>query len=624
MRKFKEVFKTVYLLFKNILNDNGNYSLRKSLVLIFCLSFWTLVLQMCAQGFNVLQLHGPIMIFNLIPIMLIMYLLYFIIGKISVSYVITNVVMAMLLLINHFKIKFRDEPLTAADFSLGKEAGNILSSYKLSIDLAVIFIVAFCGISFYFASKYIKNKRPGFLTSVAGTAVVIALAFTSNSLIYKNSNIYNSLLSKLGIYHDSTLVASKGLVYSLLNDVHKTKYTAPEGYSEETANNILNRYKKPKAPETMPNIIAVMCEAYTDIQDWGNVEFADENPYDYFNYLKTKGCYGEVFVPGFGGATAYAEFEFLTGNNTSAISGAMPMAYKTIITDDTYSIVRVFEDFGYKSSSIHPGHPWFYNRQNAYQRMGFDKFISKDDLPSDTPEVNRYITDEATANLIIGDYKKHLEENPDKGYFNFTVTIQNHGQYSNSELIYGKEYISKDSADLSDEEYHIINNYLGGVKASDDFMKTIYEYINTLDEPTVFIIFGDHLPYLDDEEIIYDKLGLDIKSDTYEAYEKRHSTDYLIIGNDAYLKNNTPSTDGYQETVISSNYLAIKLFQYINMELPPFQAFSYDMMQYAPILSSKHNGTSAGWDEELPKEFDKMYKELKILQYYNLKEYKVK
>ena len=48
------------------------------------------------------------------------------------------------------------------------------------------------------------------------------------------------------------------------------------------------------------------------------------------------------------------------------------------------------------------------------------------------------------------------------------------------------------------------------------------------------------------------------------------------------------------------------------------------MMQYAPILSNKHNGTSAGFDEVLPEEFNKMFEEFKMLQYYNLKEYEAK
>ena len=474
-------------------------------------------------------------------------------------------------------------------------------------------------ISFWFVIKHIKNKRPGLLTSVIGAVLCVALTVTANFTIYKKTNIYSSLLSGLGIFHESKLVSSKGLVYSLLNSSKTMKYQQPEEYSKEKVEEILNRYNQPEISEKTPNVIAVMCEAYTDIQDWANVSFVDENPYSYVNYLKSIGCYGEIFVPGFGGATAATEFEFLTGNNTSAISDAMPTAYKTLITDNTYSIARIFKDLGYRVNAMHPGNPWFYNRQNVYMRMGFDSFTSRDDLEGEIPTVSSYAMDTVAAQMIIDDYNKHLEETPENGYFNFLVTIQNHGPYSNENLVYEKEYISKD-AGLTDEEYYIINNYLGGVKDANVFMQTIYEYINTLDEPTVFILFGDHLPSLDTENMIFEKLGLDIASDTYEAYQNKYTTDYVIVGNKAFSRNYKPSVIGKQD-LISANYLSLKLFQYMNMDLSPFHSFLYDMMQYAPILSKQHNGTTAGYEEVLPEEFSQILKEYKILQYYNIKDY---
>ena len=619
MKKIGEFFKRATTYIKGIMNDNGKFSLVNSLLLIFVLSCWLVIFQMTTQGFNFLQLYGPILFFNIIPIFLVMCILYFGLGKISLSYIITNLAMAILLIINHYKIKFRDEPLTTTDFSLGKETNNIIQNYDIKIDLAVLFVIVFCAVSFWFVIKNIKNKRPGLLVSVIGIAVCGALAVGANFTIYKKTNIYTGLLSNLGIFHESKLVSSKGLVYSLLNSSKTMKYQMPDGYTKNGAEEILNRYPKPDVTQKAPNVIAVMSEAFTDIQHWGNVQFTDENPYDYYNYLKSIGAYGEIMVPGFGGATAVTEFEFLTGNNTVAISNSLPTAYKTLITQDTYSIVRRFKNMGYTADAMHPGFPWFYNRQNVYKRMGFDSFTSREDLKGEVPEVNSYALDTVSADMIINAYNNHLEENPDKGYFNFLVTIQNHGPYNDHRLVYEKEYIAK-TDELTDEEYYIINNYLGGIADNNVFMKTIYEYINTLSEPTVFIIFGDHLPSLDGENKLFGKLGLDIESDTYEAYENKFTTQYIVVGNKAYLRNNRPSIKGNQGT-ISANYLPIKLFQYMNMELDPFLAFSNDMMQYAPIISKQHIGTSAGYDEQLPAEFETIFKEFKQLQYYNIKDY---
>lgn len=630
MQNFKENAKKAASKLKNacmpaikfvnkLLNDGGKTCIYRSLILLLLFSLYLTLFQFFLQGTHPLHLRGPIFL-NFSIILLAVCLLYFVIGKISWTFTVSVVIMSLLHAINHYKIKFRDEPLNPTDFVLGEEAGNIAQGYNLTPDLKIYCIITICLLTIILSFLFIKNKRPNLKISLAGTAAILILAVVMYTGVYGNTKIYKHFYSNKGIFQETEIVEAQGLVYSLVHNISSIQYEKPNEYSREKAERILNRYKQPEYEVRPPNVIAVMCEAYTDIQKWDNVSFSGENPYEFYNYLKSEGCYGELFVPQFGGGTATTEFEFLTGNNTSAISSSMPVAYKTIINKDTYSLAKLFKDMNFETSAIHPGDPWFYNRQNVYTHMGFDKFTSKDDLPPDTPHVVGYIRDSVSAEMIISDYNRHLEENPEQGYFNFLVTIQNHGPYDGNVLVQDKgEFISKDSG-LTDEQYYIINNYLAGIKDSDDFMKTIYEYINTLDEPTVFILFGDHLPFLDSDEQIFSILGLDIASGTYEAYENRYSTDYVIIGNDAYLKNNTPSINGKQN-IISSNYLSVKLMKYMNMELPPFQAFLNDMMQYAPIISRQHNGTSTGFGETPPEEFDTLFSEYKILQYYNLYDY---
>lgn len=620
MHKIKNVFSKFLNYTKNIINDNGEFNLPRSVLLIFVLSIWTVIYQMIIQRLNVLQLYGPILLFNIIPIFLVMLLFYFITGKTSCSFVITNTLLTVLLIINHFKVKFRDEPLMPTDFSLGKEAKNIVANYDLSLDIVVFVCLVICAVTFFLAIKYIKNKRPGIMISIIGIIVTSALTVGAYNVIYKNTRIYDALLSNLGIYHETTIVSSKGLVYSLINNTSVMKYEKPDGYSLNEAQAILDKYEDTTLSDDTPNLIAVMGEAFTDMQDWDNVSFADENPYDYINFLREKGAYGKIFVPGFAGGTSSTEFEFLTGCNTSAISTSMPTAYKTLITSPAFSIARLYKEKGFEAKAMHPGFPWFYNRQNVYPRFGFDSFTSREDLTGEIKQTGYYADDTVASDMIISDYNRHLSENPDQGYFNFTVTIQNHGPYNDHELLYEKEYISK-TEDMTDEEYYIINNYLGGIKSANEFLKTIYEYINTLDKPTVLVFFGDHLPYLDSEEMLYEKLGLDISSDTYQAYENKYSTNYIIIGNDAFLKERQPKINGVQD-LVSANYLSVKMFLYMDEKLPKFHSFLKDMMEYVPVLSKRHNGfPKSQFDEQLTDTQNDYIKKYKILQYYNIKDY---
>ncbi len=630
MRKIKDFFKKIISLlspFKSSTGEGYNsdikLSVKNSLIALLIFSLYITLFQFVVQGFNWWYFCGPVFL-NFLVIFLVCCFLYFTTGKFSWTFSISTTVMSILLTINHYKIRFRDEPLTTADFSLGKEAGNIVKGYSLVPDITIIFILIVLVAVVAWSILKVRNKRPDIKVSVIALLLTVALSSVLYAAVYTNTNIYNSFHSHKVLYKKTGVAAAQGLVYSLINDISNTTYEVPEGYSTEKAIDTLKRYPDFQLSNNTPNVIAVMCEAYADVQEWENVSFSDDNnPYEYFNYLKTIGCYGKIFVPGFGGATAVTEFEFLTGNNTSAISTSMPTAYNSIITNDVFSITRIFKDMDYHTSAIHPGEPWFYNRQNVYPRMGFDTFASLKDLPKDIEKINgSYAMDYITSDMIINDYNNYLNNNSNKGYFNFTVTIQNHGPYSNKYMYYDTEYIPKSHAGLTEDEYYIINNYLGGVKDADTFMKTIYEYINTLDEPTVFIIFGDHLPYLDTEEQIYKKLGYNIDENTHQSHINKHTTDYLIVGNNAFMDNYTPVVNGKQETLISSNYLAIKLFEYMDMPLHPYFAFKKELMQYAPVLSASFNGYAGDTEVQLPEKFNELYKELKYLQYYNIREYK--
>ena len=136
-------------------------------------------------------------------------------------------------------------------------------------------------------STRVKSKHPKILPSVIGIILSVAIFLTLNFTVYKNTNIYKDLLTET--FHETTTVSQKGLIYSLFNSANIKDHVAPENYSNTMANDALNKYEKEETETKKPNIIAVMCEAYTDIQKWSDIDFTDESPYSYYNYLKTKG-----------------------------------------------------------------------------------------------------------------------------------------------------------------------------------------------------------------------------------------------------------------------------------------------------------------------------------------------
>ena len=137
-----------------------------------------------------------------------------------------------------------------------------------------------------------------------------------------------------------------------------------------------------------------------------------------------------------------------------------------------------------------------------------------EDLPQDVEKVHWYVSDNVTGDLVIDKYKQHLKEHPGQNYFNFTVTIQNHGPYE-SEFIERSPRI-KPMDSMPDDMYNLVNNYLNGVADTVNLLKRVTDYAKGLDEPTVVVFFGDHLPFFDNDFVTYEKAGYDLTGDTIE------------------------------------------------------------------------------------------------------------
>lgn len=561
------------------------------------------------------QICNPIIILlNLLPIFTLMTFIFCITNSIWKSFFITSLPLTLLLIVNYYKSYFLDAPLVLADITQALEAFSIAKNYTLSFSLRIFLICILLISILFFLLMRIENRKKTKEQSITTILIITLISTTSYFFVYSSQYIYDNVAIPVNPYYDVGIVNSKGLIYSLISKTElDVIYNAPEGYSKETAENILNSYTISEENTSTPNVIAIMSEAFFDTQTASNINFYT-NPLVNYNKLKKDAYYGNIVVPGFAGSTASTEFEFLTGMNVFSIDSSMPNIYKTHISNPIYSIVDLFKSLDYSTLAIHPGDSWFYNRKNVYSYMGFDNSIFKSDLPKDTPKTNYYINDSVTSELIIENYKNHLENNPDKNYFNFTVTIQNHGPYMDYET--DKKAILKRPDNISDELYNVLNNYMLGLSDADKLLGDVANYINTLDEPTVLVFFGDHLPFFDSELLGYEAIGYDITSENLENLKQKYTTPFLIWGNDAFQKNNT-IPQGYAGD-ISSNYLVNKLLEYINVSSPFFE-FTKMLEEKINIIAPNYFEVDNKLVTEIDEERLELLKQYRILEYYNLK-----
>lgn len=276
----------------------------------------------------------------------------------------------------------------------------------------------------------------------------------------------------------------------------------PKGYSEESINQIREEVEKSEEKEikdesTNANVIMIMNESFSDVSKIENVEYLDNPMQGLVNLNEDDAnCYiVNTVTPVLGGGTSLPEFEALTGL-TSYYLEQQIYPYTSYIRNDMNSIVRVYGEYEYTTIGIHPYKKNFYNRNNVYKYLGFDQTIFAEDM--ENPEVKgEYISDNEFADQVI----KAFEET-EGNKFIFGVTMQNHMPYNSNKY---KEYdIEIKSNYYSEKEINELRSYAQGVYDGVEMYLKLVDYLKNCEEPTILVMFGDHLPLLE-TTIFYDE-----------------------------------------------------------------------------------------------------------------------
>src|SRR5699024_4112380 len=102
--------------------------------------------------------------------------------------------------------------------------------------------------------------------------------------------------------------------------------------------------------------------------------------------------------------------------------------------------------------------------------------------------IREYPSDLSTYKNIIDLYENKSE---DEKIFNFTLTMQNHGSYTDENFT--------NTVIAEDGQYPKLNQYLSLIKIADESLKYLINYFENQEEPTIIVLFGDHQPYVEDE-----------------------------------------------------------------------------------------------------------------------------
>jgi phosphoglycerol transferase MdoB-like AlkP superfamily enzyme len=483
------------------------------------------------------------------------------------------------------------------------------------------------------AGFYIKSKSSKTLFHMVGVIICIYTAILLNQYIYKSPEIYKALPANGPRYHVTSNFNSKGFIYCFLYNLNTYSIEAPKNYNKQYAENLSKKYasKEKRTPQKKPHIIMIMSEAFSDIAMHDTIVFTSENdPLKNFKRISEAGLSGHIIVPGFGGGTANTEYDVLTGCMTQGLSDTPTSAFR-LVRKDFNALPRFFNRNGYRTSFIHPGNSWFYNRSNVYKYFGIDNqtFIDKFAKPQDYK--GTLISDKAVIEKIIKIYKTHLASYKNIPLFSFTVTIQNHMPYRNYKYRSQKVEPVKTKYQISDKASELLSNYITGLRDSDRSLGRLVDFFERSNEPVVFVFFGDHMPYLGEDYLAYKELGYRINQNgSVEDIISIHSVPFVIWAN---AKANTDI--GFAKAInnlnlppnriISANYLGSILYELLGYKgVEPFYDFLGELRRSIPVITGSYYKTKSGYIMQLPGKLNMKMQDYRKWQYYKMSSDKVK
>lgn len=444
---------------------------------------------------------------------------------------------------------YRNTPLSFVDFLLIPSVATVFNSY-LTIFHYMLIALAVGLLVFGFITLYKKEKpkeriiKPATFCSILAllTVLLVRVPFIKIDAI---SNNYSNLTKAYQDY---------GLPYCFVVSVVDRGVHDPEKYDKEEVTNsvniiedIMSNLKSAPASkytvdsEEQPNVIFLQLESFMDANNLINLNYTT-NPNPYFSYLKENYPSGYLTVPSFGAGTANVEFEIMTGLNLDNF-GAGEYPYKTVMLEQpTETIAYTLGNKGYYSTVIHNNRASFYDRDDVFPNMGYDRFVSSEFMIDLDVTPVGWFKDNRLSYEIIKALKATEETD-----FIYTISVQPHGKYLTdlTDLNIYTE-VASTNKDMSEDLINQYTYYINQIYEVDCFLKNLVEQINNYDEPTMLVVYGDHLPFFDITN--EDVLSNDLYKSEYVIYTnydmKLEDKDLYSYQLSSYILQNIGCNDG--------------------------------------------------------------------------------
>ena len=553
----------------------------------------------------------PVM--NLALILGLCLVLFALVGRAWLAYLLTALVVLLTAIGNYYLIIIRSDALQFQDIVCLPEALAITGTQHYELELtplilsSVVSALGFTALLAVLSRWKLRWGLPRVTGLVLAAAALTGVVTCGNTFMVDLTKNYEHV----NTWSVTELYASRGVIYSFTRTIF-TASGRPSDYSEKDAASQLASYTEEDIPaDRKTDVFVIMRESYSDLSELDSAEGAiDFSCYDTYHAFRDEAVlWGNLVTNGFGGNTKDAERAFLTGNYTTR-DWRRPVN----------SYVWYLREQGYRAEGAHPFNGWFYNRLNVNRYLGFDNYRFREDGFDALVGAENIADDDTLYDVIWDQYTDFLEAN-EGPYFSFSVTYEGHGPYSYNQNSYSGRYVLLD-ANMPDG--YAMNNYLCCCERRDLELAVLVERFRASDRPIVLLTYGDHKATLGKDinnytTSAYSHFHLDVDLSTEEGFFNYYSTDYVIWMNDAAKALLGVSSDGPETgPTISPCYLMNVLFDTLGWGKGPAYLQAMDeMMDAFPVYSTKGRvGVDGSLSTTVPGPWVKQYHLMQSLCYY--------
>ena len=392
---------------------------------------------------------------------------------------------------NFVVLGYRITPIGFIDIALLDSVWGIIGIY---LNVWQLILIGIAAAVFIFLSVWVWRNMPRHKVRYKRILPILVAFFISVSLATSYASAREMLPEDFGNLAED--YETYGFAYCFSRSVIDRGIEKTEDYGEEKLNEILSLSGKDSIEtELRPNIIFLQLEAFYDVKYLKDLEFSSD-PVPVFSSLKKNYPSAFLSVPSLGAGTANTEFEVITGMNISHF-GAGEYPYKTILSDTACeSMPYLLTELGYTAHAIHNHNGSFYDRHEVYANLGFDSYTSLEYMQNVENNPLGWAKDAVLTSQIFNSLNS--TEGSD---FIYAVSVQGHGKYPRKVI---DETQKIKISGMEDEKETIAFEYHANqISETDAFVGALISALSSFDEPTVLVLYGDHLPGLEisDEQL---------------------------------------------------------------------------------------------------------------------------